>query len=182
MKRIIVLILGLVLLMLSAVAPAIAASATIVPVHGGSIAGGTSISPEMWLTNGYITQLRGGGSQGGKLGLYIYPSAEEPDYVLTINEEYDAMVNWKTGEGIWRFTETWEYLVDGQIAGTFKGEWLIKSTGAYITPSGYPVAWTHLEGHAVLQGGGIFDGQTLMMDSERTRGFPGTFEGFLLTS
>jgi hypothetical protein len=180
-KKIIALIPALVLLMLFAVAPAMAATATKVPVHGGGIAGGTPHPfDKMWLTDGTITQLRGGGSQGGQLELYIYPSIEEPDYVLTVNEEYDAMVNWHTGEGVWRFTEIWEYVVDGQTAGTFKGEYIVKTTGAFITPLG-PVTWTDLEGHAVLQGDGEFYGQTLMLDFERTRPDLGTFEGFLLT-
>lgn len=183
MKKAAVVVFALALLMLFAVAPAIASPATKVPVHGVGISGGASHPFEkMWLTNGTITQLRGGGSQGGQLELYIYPSSEEPDYVLIVTDEYDAMVNWKTGEGVWRYKLTWEYYdANEQVAGTFKGEYIIMSTGAYIMPPGIPVTWTHFEGHAVLQGDDIFSGQTLMLDFERTRPYPSTFEGFLLT-
>ena len=182
LKRTLILVPAFLLLMLFALVPAMAAPATKVSVHGGSLSSGTQTPfHDMWLTNGYITQLRGGGSLGGQVELYIDPSTTVPDYVMTANDEYDAMVNWHTGEGVWRFTLTLEYLADGQIAGTFKGEYIAATTGAYITPSGYPVTWTHLEGHAVLQGDGVFDGQTLMLDFERTRGSQSTFEGFLLT-
>lgn len=182
MKRTLILAPAFLLLMLFALVPAMAAPATKVPVHGGSLSSGTQTPfHDMWLTNGYITQLRGGGSFGGLIELYIDPSTTVPNYVMTANDEYDAMVNWHTGEGVWRFTLTLEYLADGQIEGTFKGEYIAATRGAYVTPSGYPVTWTHLEGHAVLQGDGVFDGQTLMLDFERTRGLQSTFEGFLLT-
>ena len=183
MKKIVALIPGLVLLLLFTVAPAMAATATKVPVHGGGISGGTSHPIEkMWLTDGYITQLRGGGSEGGQVELYIFPSSEETDYVFTVIEEYDAMVNWHTGEAVWRYKTTWLYYdATEQVAGTFKGEYIIRSTGAYIMPPGIPVTWTHFEGHAVLQGDGEFYRQTLMLDFERTRPNPSTFEGFLLT-
>lgn len=179
------MILALALLTLSAVAPAIAAPATRVPVHGVSISSGISTSSEKWLTGGDITQFRGGGSQGGQLELYIYPSTV-PDYVLTVTEEYDAMVNWKTGEGVWRFTFAMEYFENEQLVGAFKGQYIVKTTGAYLMPIPnppyfVPVPWTHLEGHAVLQGDGVFEGQTLMLDFERTKPSPGTCEGFLLT-
>jgi hypothetical protein len=179
-KRVMLMSLALALLLLTMVMPALAEAAEKVPVTVKSQGGGSTIPGEIWLTDGDITQFRGWGSKGGILEIYI-TSTTTPDYTVVTNSEYDSMLNWKTGEGIIHYRSIWEYKVDGQIAGSLKGEYTVKTTGAYFTPEGAPVTWTHLEGHCVLQGDGVFEGWTLKLESEATRPARPTYTGWLIT-
>ena len=178
MKKIILFIPLFALLMFSALAPVWGEGvATKVPVMVKSLGASTG-GGEIWLTNGDITQMKGRTSTGSH-EIYI-TSTTVPDYVTTSTSEYSTMINWKTGDSVAHYHQLWEYEVGEEVVGTFSGEYILKGTGAYITPSGIPVPYMRLEGHVILQGDGIFEGWTLMLDSEATRPARSVYEGVLL--
>ncbi len=173
-------------LMLFVAAPAVAQPANMVPVKvTGTALPGTGVPAAYFVKDGGILQLRDGVSGPAALKLYI-TSTTVPDYTLTdYGHEIFGVVNmgqeipypgpWPEAKGEWHTSLMWNYAINGQVVGTFEGEWKITSIGWYTTPVGHTGP---TQGHAVLQGSGTFDGMTLILDST---GQPTTFTGYLLT-
>ena len=104
-----------------------------------------------------------------------------------------GIINTKTDDGELHIKMTWTYPAVGTVQGTFEGEAKGKTTTyAYVPTTGIPHPFysTNIY-HTVLQGSGIFDGQTLKLDGIRpsldpavyppiTGPKPTSWEGFLL--
>ena len=177
----------LALIMLFTVAPAMAAPATKVPVTISTSTTGMTFG-DFWVTDGGVVQMRDFASDGKA---YLQVASSPPvAYQLTTHRDFSATINlekdipfpgpWPDAKGITHSTLVWTYSVDGQVQGTFKGEWTLKFTGWTIVDiTKFIVTNGPSEGHAVLQGDGVFAGQTLMLDST---GPPTSFTGYLLTS
>jgi hypothetical protein len=184
MKKIIILISALVLMMLFAVAPAIAAPATKVSVtatHSSTI-----INPGTnWVTDGGVVQMRDI-VYGGTVILDIATTTANPDYTFTQRREQFGTVThgrdipypgpWPEAKGEWHAKIVWTYSENGQV-GTFEGEMKLTSIGWYLLSNGLAYSGP-TEGHYVLQGKGVFEGQTLFLDSI---GPPTVYTGYLLT-
>lgn len=175
--------LGLCFFMLFALNPVMAEPASKIPVVTTQ-AGITTVPGAHWTTDGGIMQIRDDEGAGiAKLYINSAPPAA-PDYTFTYHREYIASVHlgqdipfpgpWPDAVGIWHVTLIWQYFVNGQVMGTFEGQWEFKSVGWYINPTPHTGP---SEGQVVLQGSGIFEGQTLMLDSTAP---PLTFTGYLL--
>jgi len=176
----------LALIMLFIVAPVMAAPATKVPVTITTSTTGMTFG-DFWPTDGNVVQMRDFASDG-KANLQV-ASSPPIVYQLTTHRDFSATINlekdipfpgpWPDAKGITHSTLVWTYSVDGQVQGTFKGEWTLKFTGwTIVDPAKFIVTNGPSEGHAVLQGDGVFAGQTLMLDST---GPPTSFTGYLLT-
>ena len=183
MKKELILIPILAFVILFAVAPAMAAPATKVPAMAtatlSNLPGSTYV-----VTDGGVLQVRGIESVG-TVNLYIASSPPaNPNYVLSLSREGFGTVNlgtdiafpgpWPEARGVWHSDVIWTYEVNGQVLGTFKGEWTLKTIGWYTSPGPHngPSG-----GHIVLQGDGIFDDLILSLDST---GPPSVFTGYLL--
>ncbi len=138
------------------------------------------------VTNGGILQVRDA-IYTGQMKLYITSSPPAiPDYTLTYTRELSGTVNmgqdipypgpWPDAMGIWHSKLVCSYVVNGQVLGTFEGEWKLTTVGWYTAPTPHNGSWGS-EGHAVLQGSGIFKGQTLLLDYYGNL----VFIGYLLT-
>jgi len=177
----------LALIMLFTVAPAMAAPATKVPVTISTSTTGMTFG-DFWVTDGGVVQMRDFASDGKA---YLQVASSPPvAYQLTTHRDFSATINlekdipfpgpWPNAKGITHSTLVWTYSINGQVQGTFKGEWTLKFTGwTIVDPAKFIVTNGPSEGHAVLQGDGVFAGQTLMLDST---GPPTSFTGYLLTS
>lgn len=171
MRKMMILIPALALLMLlAAVAPVMAEPAKKVPVTGTSTAVWyPGPDAEYWITDGGILQFRGLKTAG--MTTINIPGS--PSLVLKTSGDLFGMVNFKTGDGVMHCKSVWKYPAVGTVVGTFEGEFTADTTG------GYPATYSTM--HCVLQGTGIFEGQTLMLSGEMTPPAPGLMEGFLLT-
>jgi hypothetical protein len=186
MKKKMIFVPILALLMLLTVVPTMAAPATKVPVTITTSNTGMTFG-NWWVTDGGVVQMRDFASDG-KANLQV-ASSPPVVYILTTHRDFFATINlgqdipfpgpWPNAKGITHSNVVWTYSVNGQVQGTFKGEWTLKFVGwTIIDPAKFIVANGPSEGHAVLQGDGVFAGQTLMLDST---GPPTVFTGDLLT-
>jgi hypothetical protein len=185
LKKKMVLVPILALLLLFIVAPAMATPATKVPVTITTASTGMTFG-YWWVTDGGVVQMRDFASDGkAYLQLASSPSTV---YTLTTHREFFTTViigndipfpgPWPDAKGITHSNVVWTYSVDGQVQGTFKGVWTLKFTGwTIVDPAKFIVTNGPSQGHAVLQGDGVFAGQTLMLDST---GPPTVFTGYLL--
>lgn len=173
------------LLILFTVAPAMAAPATKVHVTITTSTTGTTFG-DWWVTDGGVVQMRDFASDG-KANLQI-ASSPPIVYTLTTHRELSTTIAlgkdisfpgpWPDAKGITHSNLVWTYSVNGQVQGSFKGEWTLKFVGwTIIDPAKFIVTNGPSEGHAVLQGDGVFAGQTLLLDST---GPPTVFTGCLL--
>jgi hypothetical protein len=185
MKKIIILISALILMMLFAVAPAMAAPATKVSVTASHTL--ALINPGTgWVTDGGVVQLRDI-VYGGTVRLDIATTSANPDYTFTQRREQFGTVThgrdipypgpWPEAKGEWHAKIVWTYSVNGQVQGTFEGEMKLTSIGWILLSNGLAASGP-TEGHYVLQGSGIFKGQTLLLDSTSP---PTVYTGILLT-
>ncbi len=159
--------------------PSFALPETAVPVTITRTTTGVITAGTYRVTDGGTLQTRDN-VYAGKAKLYITSSPPaSPDYVLTERREVAGTVNmgqeipypgpWPDAKSEWQEHLVWQLVVNGQVQGAFEGNWKLTSVG-----------WPEVssEGHAVLQGSGIFEGQTLLLDST---GPPTVFTGYLLT-
>jgi hypothetical protein len=151
MKRMMILISVLALLMLFAVvAPVLAAPAQKFPVTLVT-SGHTIAAPERtWTTDGGIIHSIGG-VRGGPVFLTI---GTEPTIEGTYIETGNSIINTKTGETVVNFNR----MVCTFLGGSFEGAKAMRSLSEIR--NGVPVTIAQ-EQHAVLQGSGIYEGQTL---------------------
>ena len=184
MKKKLIFIPILALLMLFTVAPAMAAPATKVSVTITTLTTGMTFG-DWWVTDGGVVQMRDFASDGIA---YLQVDSSPPTvYTLTTHRDISSTIvlgkdipfpgPWPDAKGITHSSVVWTYSVNGQ-EGTFKGEWTLKFVGwTIIDPVHFIVANGPSEGHAVLQGDGVFAGQTLLLGST---GPPTVFTGDLL--
>jgi len=102
--------------------------------------------------------------------------------VLVTTSQISLVINTKTNDGVIHFVMKWAKMSGGTEIGAFSGQINGKTeTHAYL-PNGYPnyPAQTESFIHAVLQGSGIYKGETLMLEGTRVLGEPLKWEGFLL--
>jgi hypothetical protein len=186
-KKILISIFVLVTAMLlSSFAAVMASPAKWTPVIGTTI-GKTNVFSGILLNDG---------------GVFFYDvvatgtfTLNTPTAVLTFasNSIINGTINTKTNDGEIHLNVRMTYPAVGEIQGTFEGEVKAKSTTyLYMPTTGYPHPFysTNIY-HTVLQGSGIFDGQTLKLDGIRptlnpavyppvTPSNPISWEGFLL--
>jgi hypothetical protein len=93
-----------------------------------------------------------------------------PAYVGTTSSIIEMLVNLKTGEGPIKYEMTWTF-----TGGTFEGN----INGKIIAPT--PTANIMTDLHGVLQGTGVFEGQTIQLEGSRPTGQPFTWTGTILT-
>jgi len=95
-------------------------------------------------------------------------------YTLKLTEEFSTAINTKTDQGESNRKILWEYFLNGQVIGTFEGQGKGTTTTTLYNPvSGFPRgAFSTNIYHAVLQGSGFFDGQTLKLDGIRPTANP----------
>jgi hypothetical protein len=154
------------------------------PIIGSTLSG-------IVLTKGGIFHYDGV-STSGVVMLYI-TSTLTPDYTFTAYTEFNGTINTKTNEGVISQKMVWKYINDGQVIGTFEGEAKVTTTTYLYNPAtGYPRPQfsTNIY-HTILQGTGMFKGQTLKLDGIRlaldvsmpvtTPANPVSWEGVLLT-
>ncbi len=167
------------------VAPSFALPESAVPVTITRTTTGVLNAGDYWVTDGGIIQMRDC-VYTGKAKLYITSSPPAtPDYALTERREFSGTVNqgsdkdiafpgpWPDAKVQWSEHVVWQFVVNGQVLGAFEGVWKLTSVGWYLTPTPHDGP---SEGHAVLQGSGIFEGQTLLLDYGNS-----VFTGYLLT-
>lgn len=147
-KKISVVVLVFVLLMMFAfVAPALAETPTITSIK--AVQSGTFTSTEkMWITNGDIRQQKGVVNEG-TIKLYIPETASTPTYTFELyNVAHSTRDMDEPTPHTFLVNASWRYIVNGEVVGTFEGriDWNLYSPQI---------------AHGVLQGTGIFEGQTL---------------------
>jgi hypothetical protein len=129
-----------------------------------------------------------GGVATGTVELHI----DSTTYVLELTEQFNTSINTKTNIGQSNRKILWEYIVDDEVVGTFKGQGKGTTNTTLYAPNGFPRgAFSTNLYHVVLQGSGVFYGQTLKLDGLRltvdpsmptnTPANPTTWEGILLT-
>lgn len=102
----------------------------------------------------------------GIVKLYI-TSTITPDYTFEARGILNGTINTKTDNGVFHRKMTWTYKVAGEVLGTFEGE-VKADTTTYKYITGIPVSkFSTNVLHTVLQGSGIFEGQTLKLDGLR---------------
>ncbi len=109
-----------------------------------------------------------GVSTAGTVSFYV-TSTSIPDYIFTAYTEFNGTINTKTDNGVINQKMVWKYIVEGQVVGTFEGEAKVTTTTYLYNPAtGYPRPQfsTNIY-HAVLQGTGMFKGQTLKISGIR---------------
>jgi hypothetical protein len=153
---------GLVLLMLlTFIAPVMAAPAQKLPIV--LVTSGHNISPpeKTWTTDGGIIHSIGG-VRGGPVTLKI---GTGPTITGTYSESGNMVTNTKTHETIVNFNRMVCTFPDG----SFEGAKTAKITSALINGAMTTVAQ---EQHGVLQGSGIYEGQTLKIEQDYVLGDP----------
>jgi hypothetical protein len=178
----------LILLALMAIGSAAATPQTATPITATTT--GTGAFTGITLNDGGIFFYDG--TQTGTAKLYI-TSTTTPDYTLTTNLAFNGTINTKTDNGMIHYQMTWSYIVNDEVLGTFQGPAKADTTTYLYNPAnGYPrAAFSTNSLHTVLQGTGIFHGQTLKIDGIRpavdpsmpptTPSNPTTWTGILLT-
>jgi hypothetical protein len=150
-KKILVAAFALLFLAVLAI-PVMAEKPTITSIKAVQT-GGVSPADKMWTTNGNVSQSRGF-MNNGTVKLYIPDSSSSPAYLFNLSSVFDATTNTKQPQVRMRVDAEWIlYDEDENILGTFKGELLYHG-------STIPTA----EVHGVLQGTGVFKGQTLKLE------------------
>jgi hypothetical protein len=122
-----------------------------------------SEDPEYWLTNGDIGQARGG--EETYLLILNIGGTPLPSELVTL--VFDEMINFKTDMFVRHYTT-----LDSGLDNGFAGNIQLKIYNYY---SGIDV---HYDIHCVLQGFGVFEGQTLMLSYEGS--LPLTWTGYCL--
>ena len=103
----------------------------------------------------------------------VYLTVGTTTYELKLTEEFSTAINTKTDQGESHRVILWEYIVGGQVLGTFEGTGKGVTHTTLYNPTGYPRgAFSTNIYHAVLQGSGIFDAQTLKLDGIRLTADP----------
>ncbi len=163
MKGKIVLIPILALISLIMVATVGAIPVTAIPV--------TAIQTGAGVVTGFV--LNDGGVffydivETGTVKLYI-TSTVTPDYTFESRGILNGTINTKTDDGVFHRKMTWTYKVAGEVKGWFEGEVKADTVTYKYNLLGIPVSkFSTNTLHTVLQGGGIFKGQTLKLDGLR---------------
>ena len=156
MKRMMILIPLLALLMLFAVvAPVLAEPAQKLPVTLVTSGAFSGLPEKIWTTDGGIIHSQGQ-IRGGVVTLTI---GQGPAIVGTYSENGDSITNTKTHEMIINFNK----MVVTFPGGSFEGAKTARFTSEIR--NGVPVTIAQ-EQHAVLQGSGIYEGQTLKISQD----------------
>ena len=108
-------------------------------------AGKVTSVEDTWLTGSAINQSRGVVNQG-TIKLYIPNTAGSPQYTFNFYNVYGSTVNSSVPIINIRVNAQWNYIVNGQVVGTFEGQ----------------IEWNYPNAHGNLHGTGIFEGQKLM--------------------
>ncbi len=95
-------------------------------------------------------------------------------YTMRVTEQFDTKINVKTDQGESNRRILWEYVVDNEVMGAFEGEAKgVTQTTLYNPANGFPRgAFSTNIYHTVLQGSGIFAGQTMKLDGIRPTADP----------
>jgi hypothetical protein len=97
---------------------------------------------DTWLTGSAINQSRGVVNQG-TIKLHIPNTASSPQYTFNYYNVYGSTVNTSVPILNIRVNAQWNYIVSGQVVGTFEGQ----------------IEWNYPNAHGNLHGTGIFEGQ-----------------------
>ena len=173
-----ILLISLLVILIGSLAASVASAAPEKITITGTQAGTTTILSQE-LNEGGIYDYEANGA--GSVTLTI--TGQSSPLILATSSEISLTINTKTDDGVIHFVMKWAKMSGGIEIGAFTGQINGKTkTYAYL-PNGYPnyPAQTESFIHAVLQGSGIYEGQTLMLDGTRVLGQPLKWEGFLLT-
>jgi hypothetical protein len=125
-----------------------------------------------WTTEGGITHVQG----EVQTGVATLTIGTQTPLVGTEREVFDVNVNTKTGEAVVESKLVLSFTV-GSSVGTFEGVKQTRQSGQSPIPN-VPLT---LEQHTVLQGAGVFEGQTLMLSQDWTYTIPLTQPTYLGT-
>jgi len=171
-KETIMVSLSAILMLLAIVTPVLAAPAQKFPVTLDTKGKTIATAERTWTTDGGIEHSFGG-VRGGPVYLTI---GTGPVIVGTYIEIGDSMINHKTGETIVNFHK----MLCEFPGGSFEGAKTMRAL--YEIRNGVPVA-VEQEQHAVLQGSGIYEGQTLKIGYDwvlTDPPLPKIYEGILI--
>ena len=148
MKRVAVAVSVLALLVIFAfTAPVMAKAPTTTPIRATQSGTITSIEKE-WFSDGIVH--RKGVVNQGTIRLYIPDTASSPTYTFSFYNVFDVSVDTEDTNGPYtiRVDAMWKYSEGGAVVGTFEGQINWNMNSPHVA-------------HGLLQGTGIFDGQTL---------------------
>jgi len=154
-KKILGISVGLLVVAMLAT-PVMAAPATRVPVTVTLVVPSTPTPPVPpgWTTNGDINIIRDWVFSGG-----IATFSTLPGMTFVCYSEVHGMKNMKTKEGVAIYRSVWSLVGGG---GSFEGIQICKMHGL---TGGFP-PYTSSSVHAVFQGTGMFEGQTIIFSME----------------
>ena len=143
-----VLVLAVALLAVAMLAaPVLAAKPTVTPIKAEQVLTSTPTWEKQWISDGILH--RKNVYVEGIIRLYIPSTAVSPTYVMAFHNTYDLSATGdETGPTTIRVDANWIYTVDGEVMGTFEGQINWNVNGPFIA-------------HGLLQGTGVFEGQTL---------------------
>ena len=116
------------------------------------------------------------GELSGTVNLDITSTTVNPDYILDVSGAISGIINTKTDDGVIHIAMVWTHKnsVD-EVDGAFEGVVEAKTTTyLYVAGIPHPYYSTNIY-HTVLQGSGIFSGQTLRIDGIRPTYDPNVF-------